>query len=171
MTKPNDAALVGSSELVDLKKNAGEDWPDAIPVSGYLSEPVDKSDDDHENWRFRLFRTLRLREYIEFTWDDVVHIEGHSTRTTPEGSVTYPENPLEPVVVWLGVQADVTMSASYMVGQDEVNLVGDFVVGKISDLYLPHADLAARLIEGARGGAFIVGGSVAGCTGNAQCGG
>jgi hypothetical protein len=146
---------VKSSPIVE-KKQADSNWRNVatIVVSGYLSEPPHRSLPPAD-WRWRLYRTLALDEYLEFFWRDVVHIENVSV-APPGGAPSGPTDPLEPVVIWLGVNARVSL--------------GDFLVGEVADMYMPHADLAASLGSQARAAAIFVGRSRAGCTRNPGCG-
>ena len=161
-----DQEKVKSSPIVEMKK-ADQDWREVptIVVSGYLSEPPNRTIIPIQ-WRWKLYRTLALDEYLQFDWKDVVHVENvrvndndddHDDDDHDDDDHDDTEvNPLEPVVIWLGVNARVS--------------IGDFLVGEVADMYMPHADLAASLGSQSQAAAMFVGRSYAGCTRNPGCG-
>jgi hypothetical protein len=142
---------VKSSPIVEAREKEQE-WRgvSTVVVSGYLSGPR-PTEIPVSEWRWKLYRTLALDDYLEFKWEDVVHFENVNTDT----KTTTTDN-LEPAVLWLSENALVS--------------IGDFLVGEVAELFLPHADLASSLGSQARGGAIFIGRSQAGCTRNPGCG-
>ena len=145
-----------------LNSTTWKNEEDVIVVSGYLREPLNNTDAVPE-WRWILYRTLDLDEYIEFNWADVLHIENYSYKDPPPQPPAQPPThdkaaPTEPVVIWFNASA-------------RINRVQHFLIGDIANLYMPHADLAARL-GSIQDLAQVYGGrSWGGCTNNLTCGG
>jgi hypothetical protein len=147
---------VRSSQFVTGRQNDAE-WlgSDVTVVSGYLEAPAasfDVADIDRTMWR--LYRTLELDEYLEFTWNNVVHIEGYTDASGQ--TIGASDGPYGRVVVWLRNSTKVSL--------------GTFLIGSIADQYMPQADMSTA--TGQRGGAAAALAALrsgAGCTHASPC--
>jgi len=98
---------------------------ETVTVVGYLAQP---SSTETGTW-YRLYRTLDFREYIEFPYADIMHIEQLDT----------PQNPLGVTVVWLRLTARVRRTSP-----EPAILQGDFLRGDIAENYLLLASRGLR---------------------------
>jgi hypothetical protein len=144
----SDLSDIGQSKIVK-KWEENDRWggAPAVVLSGYLGGPNDAKTGNPVtlNGYYRLYRTLDFIDYIEFQDDPtvVLHVEQESD---DYGKVT----------VWLSASASVLYIRS-------------FLAGEIADMFLPGADLGAKLGEQHQQAAVFAARSWAGCTTNPQC--